>query len=188
MVHGFTVARIPLAMLFAAILLSAASPSTTILVCVCLLVFVELTDLIDGALARRWGVVTEWGAMFDPFADSVSRLVVYWALACAGLVLPLVPLAMALRDVSVAYCRIILAKRGRSVSAKWSGKIKAMVQCTFGLLAVSGPWYWTYTGKWTIQALSWIVITVTLVSVIEYAAAAWKSVGEAPPGEGVGQP
>ena len=67
-----------------------------------------------------------WGAALDPYMDSFSRLIVYWTLACAGLVTPLVPLVMALRDVTVAYCRIFLARAGHTVAANWSGKIDSV--------------------------------------------------------------
>ncbi len=175
-VQVLTVARIPLAVVFAAVVLGWERRSFALVLCLALLVAIELTDFLDGILARRLGIVSELGAMLDPYADSLTRLIVYWALACAGMVIPFVPLAMALRDVTVAYSRIVLSRSGRSVSAKWSGKIKAGVQGAGALLAVLGPFYWERTGLWTIQALSWTVIAVTAASIFEYAAAAVSSI------------
>ena len=167
----FTVSRFFLALLFALILLSKWSPAV-LWTCVILLALAELTDLLDGMIARRFGLVTEFGAMLDPYIDSITRLVVFWACATAGLVLPFVPIVMALRDVTVAHFRIVLTYRGKSVGAKWSGKIKAQAQAVGGLLAVLGPFYWDSVGSWTIPLISWVVVIVTVGSVVEYARAA----------------
>jgi len=180
----FTLARIPLAGAFAALLLLLPRGTATLILCLAILVLVELTDLLDGIFARRFDIVTEWGAMLDPFADSMSRLIVFWALAVNGLVIALVPLAMALRDVTVAYSRIVLARHGRSVSARFSGKLKAVTQAVGGFIALLGPVYWDKTGTWTLHAVSWIVIGVTLFSVLEYARGAFLAATHRPDATG----
>jgi phosphatidylglycerophosphate synthase len=82
---------------------------------------------------------------------------------------------MALRDVTVAYSRIILAKKGFSVSAKKSGKIKAAFQAIGGIAALLGPYYWNVIGKWSFYFLSWTLIIVTLLSSVEYVSSALKA-------------
>ena len=178
MVQALTLARLPLAAAFVAVLLSferalpvPRSPAVLI-VCAVLLILLELTDLFDGILARRTGSVTEWGAMLDPYADSISRITVYWALAYRGLAMALVPLVMACRDVTVAYCRILLMRSKKSVSARWSGKVKAQFQSVGSVLLLLGPLYWEATGRWTLYAISGVVAAVTAASIYEYAAAA----------------
>jgi CDP-diacylglycerol---glycerol-3-phosphate 3-phosphatidyltransferase len=173
LVQFFTLVRIPIAILLVVLLLQSerVSYGLVFLGC-CLIGIIELSDLLDGMIARRYGFVTEWGAMLDPFSDSISRLLIYWGLSMAGLALPLVPLTMALRDITVAYCRITMSRFGKTVSAKRSGKIKAIVQGVGAVIIILGPLYWPYTGKWIIPVLSWIVIAVTAFSVIEYVAGA----------------
>lgn len=163
-----TIMRIPLVLLFAAILLFFERSIPILSLCAIILVVAELTDLFDGMLARRFNIISEWGAMLDPYSDSISRLIVYWALAYSALVNPLTPLAMAVRDITVAYCRIIMTKNEVSVSAKWSGKIKAGFQSIGAYVILMGPVYWQWTGTWTIEAASWIIIIVTLGSMFEY--------------------
>ena len=133
-----------------------------------LLLLIEATDLFDGIIARRFRLVSEFGATLDPYADSISRLIVFWSLAQVNLVIFLVPLSMAVRDVTVAYSRIILAKKRKSVSARKSGKIKAIFQSVGSFLALLGPFYWGFTGYSAFYALSWIIISVTLFSSVEY--------------------
>lgn len=174
-----TILRIPLAILLASILF-VFDPHTIpiIALAVFLIALIEISDLLDGFLARKFEAVTEWGAMLDPYADSISRLILYWSFSHSGLVLPLVPISMAFRDITVAYCRITLTRYNKTVSAKLSGKIKAIIQGVCAFVIVIGPLYWKYTGEWVISLVSWIVIVATLASIAEYAksaAAAIKS-------------
>ncbi len=163
-----TVSRGPLAVSFAVLFLTAGPGPTRIVLGLFLLAAMELTDLLDGFVARRFGVVTEWGAALDPYMDSFSRLTVYWTLACVGLILPLVPLVMALRDVTVAYCRIFLARAGHTVAANWSGKVKALVQGVTAMVIVGEPVYRPLLGSWLTSLGAWVVIVVTLASAAEY--------------------
>jgi CDP-diacylglycerol--glycerol-3-phosphate 3-phosphatidyltransferase len=143
-------------------------PSTKLILCLILLLLIEVTDAIDGKIARWFGLTSEFGATLDPYADSISRLIVYCAFAAGNYVLLLVPLSMAVRDITVAYSRILLAQKNRTVSARKSGKIKAIVQALSSFVIILGPYYWKHTGMWSFHALSWLVITVTLLSSVEY--------------------
>jgi CDP-diacylglycerol--glycerol-3-phosphate 3-phosphatidyltransferase len=168
LVQSMTMVRIPLAVLFLFVLPSAKRIDTMLLLSFVILGIIELTDAIDGKIARRFRLVSERGAALDPYADSLSRLIVYWALATKGRVLLFVPLIMALRDITVAYSRIVLAQNNKTVSAKKSGKVKASVQAIGAFLALGGPLYWNSVGMWSYYALSWVIVTVTFFSAVEY--------------------
>jgi len=159
-----TIVRGPLAISFAVLFLTASPGWMRVALGLCLLG----ADLLDGFVARRFGVATEWGAALDPYMDSFSRLIVYWTLACVGLIMPLVPLVMALRDVTVAYCRIFLARGGHTVAANWSGKIKALVQGATAMIIVGEPVYEPLLGSWPASVCAWLVVVVTLASSAQY--------------------
>ena len=171
-IQSITLARIPLAVCFAIILLTGKDSQLKLALSLIILLLIEGTDAFDGIIARRLGLASEYGATLDPFADSISRLIVYSSMAAHNLVLLLVPLCMAVRDITVAYARIILAKKKLTVSARRSGKIKAVFQAIGAFLALFGPYYWEYTGNWSFYLLSWIIIVITLLSSIEYVNAA----------------
>ena len=174
-----SLSRIPLALLVATILIyrdQDAQKFLPLFICLLIMGMMELTDVFDGILARKFGIVSEWGAMIDPYSDSISRLIVFWGLACSHLASPLVPIVMAVRDVTVAYSRIILTRNNKSVSAKTSGKIKAIVQGVAASLMVIGPLYWQWTGQWVASFLSWTVIIVTAWSSYSYVKSAMDSV------------
>jgi CDP-diacylglycerol--glycerol-3-phosphate 3-phosphatidyltransferase len=94
-----------------------------------LAVLEELTDALDGIVARATGTASELGGILDPLCDSLSRLMVYFAFALVGWVSLLVPLVMVVRDILVAYTRVVNAMTGLGkTSARLSGKAKAVVQ------------------------------------------------------------
>lgn len=175
LVQGVTLVRVPLAVVFTVWLMLSDRSAFHLIGAGVVLLLGEITDFLDGWLARRLGVVSEWGAMLDPYADSVARLIAYWGLAQAGLADALAPLVMAVRDVTVAYCRIVLTRRGLSVSAKWSGKIKAWVQGAGAFVLLFAPFYPSDTGRWAVPVASWVVIVATAASSLEYIAAAVRA-------------
>ncbi len=167
-VQAVTAVRIPLAIGFGLALPHTQARPTWLYGCLALLLLQELSDLLDGHLARRFGVVSEWGQMFDPFADSVSRLIVYWSLASVGLASAILPLVMALRDIIVAYSRLVSQLRGGSVSARVSGKIKAWVQGLGAIFLLLTPIHALWTGVDAPIIVSWVVLLVTAGSAVEY--------------------
>jgi len=166
-IQFLSISRIPVAIAFAFVIITLPATTNTLLTCLALLITIELSDYFDGILARRYGVASELGATLDPYTDSVSRLIIFWALAEQDLALALVPLTMAIRDVTVSYCRIMLAKRGQTVSARWSGKAKAVVQAGGGIVLLLLPLL-VQPGNIIFAVVSWIVIIVTALSSLEY--------------------
>jgi CDP-diacylglycerol--glycerol-3-phosphate 3-phosphatidyltransferase len=169
LVQSITLARIPLGVAIAAILAAFEPGRRVALACAALLLAMELTDLLDGFLARRLGVVSEWGALLDPYADSVSRVVVFWALARANLAMAAVPLVMACRDVTVANCRVVWTRLGASCSARWSGKAKAVTQGVGAFVLILRPFLETRAGAEAARAASWCILVATVGSGLDYA-------------------
>lgn len=134
-----------------------------------LILLIELTDLADGYLARRHGAVSQFGKLFDPYTDSLARITIYWSLAVAGRCLAVVPLLMAIRDITVGYTRILMLLRGMDPAARWWGKLKAIIQAVGALVLASGPLWWGRAERGIIYGVSVIVIVATLLSAVFYA-------------------
>ena len=97
-------------------------------VALALVVVFEITDLIDGLLARRWGQVTDLGKVLDPFADCISRFSVFLCFMLAGYAHIFMVALIFYRDIIVANIRIAAAMKGTVIQARGSGKIKAVTQ------------------------------------------------------------
>mgnify|MGYP001155468183 CR=1 FL=1 len=94
---------------------------------------IEMTDLLDGFVARRLGQVSSLGKLIDPLADSISRFSVFLAFttdrSVAADVWPVLLVVLIFyRDTLVAYTRTFAASSGIVLAARLSGKLKALVQ------------------------------------------------------------
>ena len=178
LVNAVTGSRLVLAVGVAALTPWARDERWAIIIATALVLLVELTDLVDGYLARRHGVVSDWGKMFDPYSDSIARLTIYWSLAVVSRCWVVLPLVMAVRDVTVGYARILMTRQGQSVAARYTGKLKAFVQGAGALVLISGPLWWG-SPQGTVRAVvfhtvSALVLAITATSMFDYAAAAFR--------------
>ncbi len=141
---------------------------------------IELSDLFDGMIARKRSEVTDFGKVFDPVADSVSRQTVFISFMVTGIIPLWVYLIFFYRDAFMQLMRIVCASAGIVLAARKSGKLKAVLQgfATFAVLGIvlSG----IYRSSVVPQTLGgmhtgfWIVLTVALytgASVIDYVVA-----------------
>ena len=100
-----------------------------------LYLLIELSDVLDGYIARRQGLVTDLGKVLDPFADVLSRITYFICFTAAGL-MPVVILAILLyREFSATFLRMVLMRKGVAMAASIWGKLKAV---TYALAGVCG--------------------------------------------------
>lgn len=90
-------------------------------------IVMEITDLLDGKIARKTGSVTDFGKFYDPFADSFSRLTYFLAFLVTGFLPAWVFLLVLYRDVTVSFVRLLAMRKSIVMSARPSGKIKAVI-------------------------------------------------------------
>jgi len=105
------------------------SPQTLPYILLTLLAFSELSDLADGYVARKLNQVTDLGKIFDPMADSISRISVFLAFTAPPTRVPITLVFIFIyRDSVISTLRTICALRGIALAARTSGKIKAFLQ------------------------------------------------------------
>lgn len=135
----------------------------------------ELSDALDGFLARRYNQVSDFGKLMDPMADSIYRISIFLTFTQPPVSMPL-PLIFIFiyRDSVISYLRTICALKGFTLAARTSGKIKAILQAiaAFAIIILMIP---ESMGVITAQTLSyastWIVSVVaiyTIFAAIEY--------------------
>lgn len=89
----------------------------------------ELSDALDGFLARRYQQVTDFGKLFDPMADSIARISVFLTFTQPPVNVPLLLVFVFLyRDSVVSTLRTICALKGFALAARPTGKLKAVIQ------------------------------------------------------------
>ena len=102
-----------------------------------LLVISEFSDIFDGFLARRRNQVTDLGKLLDPMADSITRISLFLTFTQGFVQLPLlIVLVFLYRDFFISTLRTLCALRGVALAARWSGKLKAIIQAVVAFLIV----------------------------------------------------
>lgn len=124
-----------------------------------------VSDLIDGWLARLQGA-TRSGAFLDPLADKILVLGAMVALVAVG-ALWWVPVALiAVREVSVSAYRSYVGRRGISVPARLSGKVKTWAQAIAVGMAIVPSASDSYRA--VADVVLWAAVAMTLVTGYQY--------------------
>jgi CDP-diacylglycerol--glycerol-3-phosphate 3-phosphatidyltransferase len=128
-------------------------------------VVLSSTDGVDGYLARRQGT-TRSGAFLDPLADKFLILGALWALVAEG-ALWWPPIALiTVREVAMSAYRSLVARRGVSIPARGTAKLKTVVQVVAVGIALCPP---LADGlPWLVTTTLWAAVVLTLVSGWQY--------------------
>lgn len=134
-----------------------------------------LTDLLDGQIARKRGLVTNFGKLMDPLADKllvVSALVCFVQLGLAPAVAVIIILA---REFLITSVRMVALESGKVIAANIWGKMKTVFQMTaivssllLMFVACFTGWVPRETAVTIVHILNWLSAFVTLVSGVTY--------------------
>ena len=89
-----------------------------------LFIIASLTDFLDGYVARKYNLVTDFGKLVDAIADKVLVNSVLIILAAQGRIHPIIPVIVVIRDSVVNSIKMLAASKGKVVAAIKSGKVK----------------------------------------------------------------
>ena len=129
-----------------------------------------ITDRIDGALARSFDLVTEFGKLADPIADKALIGAALIGLSLLGDLPWWVTIVILVREIGVTILRFAVLRRG-VIPASRGGKLKTLVQAmAIGLfvLPLSGAWL---TSAWV---LMWAAVVLTVVTGLDYVVSALR--------------
>ncbi len=137
-----------------------------------------ISDILDGQIARRWGLQTDFGRIVDPFADKVVVCGVFVLLVPlqGAQVSPWMVVVILARELLVDGLRGFAEAKGVAFPAIWSGKAKMLLQsvCLGWILFTlanlpAAPW-----AARLAQALLAATLAVTVVSGAQYVLHAWR--------------
>lgn len=155
----------------------------------------SLTDMLDGKIARKYGLVTDFGKFMDPLADKFMVISALFGLTCRGFmqgdawtfwVFAVMLIVTIFRELAVTSIRMITAKNANIVvAADMLGKIKTVTQIICVLLAMVEPivheivgyyvpdfFFYRFYGLTYLAAA--VAIVFTLWSGINYLVSYWK--------------
>lgn len=129
-----------------------------------LFIFASLTDFLDGHIARKYNLVTNFGKFMDPLAD---KLLVCSALICLTGVIPSwVVIIIIARELIISGFRIIAADNGIVIAASYWGKIKTvfqMIMIIWLIVALPVPFRNVID-----QILIYVSLILTVISLVDY--------------------
>ena len=84
----------------------------------------SLTDMLDGQIARKRGLVTDFGKFADPLADKMLVTAALLWFVEIGQMPGWALLVVIVREFAVSGLRMVASDKGRVIAAGWSGKVK----------------------------------------------------------------
>ena len=124
----------------------------------------SLTDLLDGAIARKYNLITNFGKFMDPLADKL--------LVCSAMIafvelekMPAwVVIVIISREFAVSGFRLVAADNNVVIAAGWWGKVKTTVQMIMVILMIAN----IGTLALVTEITMWLALALTVISMIDY--------------------
>lgn len=149
---------------------------------IALVIFIvaSITDLLDGKIARKYNLITDFGKFADPLADKILvAAAMLWFVECGRMPAWMLMIVIT-REFAVSGLRMVASDNGRVIAAGWSGKVKtAATMVCLVLMLLTGPMQarpdieayapatWLAI-QWIDKICIWVITLTTLYSGVEY--------------------
>ena len=164
--NKLTILRMVLIIPFVACMLVPGLGEAGMYASVVLFVIASLTDLLDGKIARKYGLVTNFGKFMDPLAD---KLLVASALICLtsqGSLAAWISIIIISREFIISGFRLVASDNGIVIAASYWGKFKTTFQMAMIVMLILNFDNGAYQICATI--VTYVALILTLVSLIDY--------------------
>jgi len=180
--NRLTFSRLALTVLFVAALNSSWEYARTSALIIFLIA--GITDFVDGEVARRYGIITNFGKLMDPLVDKIMMAAAFISLVPLKAVPAWAATAVVARDFLITGLRLMATTKGRVLPAERLGKQKTSWQIItviffLALLAANELRYADENSGWWFRAwheagpvLVWITVALTIYSGLGFA---WRN-------------
>lgn len=100
-----------------------------------LFLYIEISDMVDGELARRTNQVSDMGKVLDPFADVIAHLTCFVVLVASNLMPVWAFIIIMYREFGIVFIRLLMYRKGVALAARKGGKAKTV---TYAVAVGSG--------------------------------------------------
>ena len=163
--NKITVFRILMIPFFVACMLIKEIPYHEIIAGV-IFIIAALSDLVDGKIARRFNLVTNFGKFMDPLADKLLGQSALLCFVANGLLPAWIAIVIMSREFIISGFRLVAADKGIVIAAGYLGKLKTVFQMVMSVMLIfhfSHP-VWLATE----QIFIWGSLILTIVSLVDY--------------------
>lgn len=88
----------------------------------------DMTDIVDGYIARKRNQITNFGKLMDPIADKLLFCSAFIMMTYNGMLNPVLCIIFVGREIIVSGFRLVTANSGTVIAANWLGKLKSTLQ------------------------------------------------------------
>ena len=168
--NKLTVLRVLMVPFFVAFMLYPMAGSASKYIALVLFCVASFTDFLDGYLARKHNLVTNFGKFMDPLAD---KLLVCSALIClssTGQLATWIVLVIIAREFIISGFRLVASDNGIVIAASYWGKFKTvshMAMIILLILDLQNPVFGVVTA-----VVVWVGVALTIISLVDYV---WKN-------------
>lgn len=165
--NKLTILRVLMIPFFVLFMLADITGESDKYIAAAIFIIASLTDLLDGKIARKYNLVTNFGKFMDPLAD---KLLVCAAMICLvemGRLAAWIVIVIISREFIISGFRLIASDNGVVIAASYWGKFKTVFQMAMIIVLI-----FNFGGVFeTVEtALIWISLILTVVSLIDYIA------------------
>ncbi len=134
-----------------------------LVICAVLFIVASITDFLDGHIARKYNLVSNFGKLMDPIADKILVNSLLVILAGEGYIATIIPVIIISRDIVVDGVRMLLTEQGEVLPAGKLGKFKtAFLMIGIALKLVGNLPF----SLWNLPVADFLIIAATVLSVI----------------------
>ena len=87
----------------------------------------EITDVLDGFIARRFNLITKFGKIADPLADKMMQLAALFMFSIRDMIPRIIPWLVLFKELFMLISGIYLIRKNFDMSSKWFGKLTSVV-------------------------------------------------------------
>lgn len=138
------------------------------IICGILFLIASITDYIDGHIARKYDMVTDFGKVMDAIADKLLVNGVLIILACQGFINVIIPVIIISRDTIVDSIKMVVGEKKGAVGASKTGKIKTALMMSGVTLMLFYNLPFEIWGLRIADLLIMIATVFSVVSAVEY--------------------
>ena len=162
--NKLTIARVIMIPFFVLFLLTGLGGAASKWIALAIFIIASLTDLLDGHIARKYNLVTNFGKFMDPLAD---KLLVCAAMICLvemGRLPAWIVIVIISREFIISGFRLIASDNGRVIAASYWGKFKTTFQMLMICLMIADIAQIAVVTA----AVMWIALVLTVVSLVDH--------------------
>lgn len=164
--NKLTIFRVILIPFFVVFLLLDPSNQTYRYIADAIFIIASLTDMLDGKIARKYNLVTNFGKFMDPLADKLLVSAAMICLIATGQLAAWIVIVIISREFIISGFRLIASDNGIVIAASYWGKFKTVFQMLMIIVLIANIQMPFFTVLGTI--LIYIALVLTIVSLIDY--------------------